>query len=226
MTKFLKLHPNAKNLTGQKFGRLTALGPTRKERDVSGRSLLVWQCRCSCGTIIETRSCNLLSGDTSSCGCYQKEGTIARSTKHGHASRGELSSEFIAHKNMISRCQNPKASNYPWYGGRGIRVCERWQSFQAFYEDMGPRPSSDHSIERDDPNGDYEPSNCRWATRAEQGANKRNNRLLTARGETHHMQEWCRIRGINQRTLWDRLNSGWPVEKALFTPVGNPTPHV
>lgn len=225
MTEFLKLHPNAKNLTGQKFGRLTALGPTRKERDVSGRSLLVWRCRCSCGTVIETRSCNLLSGDTSSCGCYQKEDIAQRSTTHGQAKRYGITPERIAWKNMRSRCENPKATNYAWYGGRGIKVCQRWQSFQSFYSDMGQRPSLNHSIERNNPNGDYEPSNCRWATRAEQSANKRNTRLLTARGETHHMQEWCRIKGIKQRTLWDRLNSGWSVEKALFTPVGYSTPH-
>jgi hypothetical protein len=217
MTKFMKLHPNAKDLSGRSFGRLKALGPIRKERDISGRSLLVWQCRCSCGTVIETRSCNLLNGDTSSCGCYQREDIASRSTKHGQAKRSGPTPERITWKNMRARCENPKASNYAWYGGRGIKVCDRWQSFVAFYEDMGPRPSADHSIERDDTNGDYEPRNCRWATRAEQGANKRNNRLLTAFGETHHMQEWCRIKGISQRTLWDRLNAGWEVEKALST---------
>jgi hypothetical protein len=120
---------------------------------------------------------------------------------------------------MIGRCENTTTDAYPWYGGRGIKVCDRWRTFENFLADLGERPSKDHTLERGDVNGNYEPGNVRWATRLEQGANKRNNRNLTAFGETLHMQEWCRRFGILQGTLWDRLDRGWDVERALSTPV-------
>jgi len=120
---------------------------------------------------------------------------------------------------MLLRCNDPNVDAYPWYGGRGIRVCERWQNFENFLADVGLRPSKAHTIERNDVNGHYEPGNVRWATRREQGANKRNNRHITAFGETLHMQEWCRRFDIKQGTLWDRLDRGWPVERALSEPV-------
>lgn len=221
MTKFIELHANAKNLSGRTFGRLTAVGPIRKVKDKSGRSLIVWQCRCSCGNVIETRSCNLISGDTASCGCLHIDTVVARSTKHGHAKRSGESPEFSAWARMVSRCEQPSMRNYAYYGGRGIKVCDRWRhSFSAFLEDMGPKPTRRHSIDRIDFDGDYEPSNCRWATHLEQMANTRRNRMLTAFGETLHMQEWCRRMGIKQQLLWDRLSTGWPIEKALTTPTG------
>lgn len=122
---------------------------------------------------------------------------------------------------MIIRCYNSKSQSYPWYGARGIIVCKRWHdSFENFLADVGLKPSPKHTLERRDVNGNYEPGNVEWATFAEQGANKRNNRLLTSGGVTLHMQEWCRRLNMNQRTLWDRLDTGWTEEEALTTPVG------
>jgi hypothetical protein len=212
----LKLHPNAKNLAGKRFGRLTAIGATRRERDISGRSLLVWECRCDCGQTTETRSCNLLSGDTESCGCLERDTLIKRNKTHGQ-------SKTLTYRKwgaMIQRCYQPTASSYVYYGGRGIQVCDRWRnSFEAFLEDMGECPSSKHSPDRIETNGHYEPGNVRWATQREQMANMRRNRRLTAFGETLCMNEWCRRFGLKQGTLWDRLDRGWPLERALSEPL-------
>lgn len=212
---YLTLHKNAKDLSKRKFGRLQPLGATRHEFDKSGRKLIVWLCQCDCGKTIETRSCNLLSGDTTSCGCFKNEVIRQRNQTHGKSN----TPMYKIWRLMIQRCEQPSASPYAYYGGRGIKVCDRWRnSFEAFLADMGERPSRRHSIDRIDPNGNYEPSNCRWATHFEQMKNTRRTRLLTANGETLHMQEWCRRTGINQRTLWDRLASGWSEQEALTTP--------
>lgn len=117
---------------------------------------------------------------------------------------------------MIDRCQNPKSCNYPRYGARGIRVCDRWQTFENFREDMGD-PSDGLSIDRIDGDGDYEPANCRWATKKEQSSNMRSNVKITFRGVTHCATEWGRLVGINAHTILGRLKSGWPASEALTT---------
>ena len=213
-----KFHANTKVKAGARFTRLIVLGAIRRERDISGTSHIVWHCQCDCGKEIETRSCNLLHGDTNSCGCYVRDKLRERAT-HGHARGKRPSTEWTTWKNMVLRCTNPSVDAYPYYGGRGISVCERWMKFEHFIADMGCKPTKHHTIERNDVNGNYEQGNCRWATMLEQGANKQNTRLLTAFGETLHMQEWCRRTGILQGTLWDRLDRGWPVERALSEPV-------
>jgi hypothetical protein len=120
---------------------------------------------------------------------------------------------------MRTRCTNPNVPNYKDYGGRGIAVCERWRSFEAFLADMGPRPGLGYSIERINNDGDYEPGNCRWADRAQQSNNRRNNRLLTWNGETKTLAEWSRTTGLDYAALLARLNRGWSVERALSTPM-------
>jgi len=120
---------------------------------------------------------------------------------------------------MLARCSNPRAPDYPRYGGRGITVCERWKKFVNFYEDMGTRPD-ERQLDRSDNNGNYEPGNCRWATREEQGRNKRNNRILIFRGESKPLVEWAEIFRIKRSVVSLRLNQlGWSIEKALTTPV-------
>jgi hypothetical protein len=213
---YLTLHPRAKNLAGRRFGKLVAIGATRHTKDISGRSLLVWECTCDCGKTVETRSCNLLSGDTKSCGCLERETLIKRNKTHGKSK----TSTYRKWAAMIQRCYQPTSSSYAYYGGRGISVCERWRSsFEAFLEDMGECPSPKHSPDRIETNGHYEPGNVRWATHGEQMTNTRRNRYLTAFGETMHMQEWCRRFGLKQGTLWDRLDRGWPIERALSEPL-------
>jgi len=116
---------------------------------------------------------------------------------------------------MLQRCRNPRNPAFGRYGGRGITVCDRWQLFENFYADTGPRPTLRHSIDRIDNDGNYEPGNCRWATTHEQARNRSDNYLIEWRGETRCLSEWCEIVGLTYSTVKGRLDSGWPVERAL-----------
>lgn len=141
---------------------------------------------------------------------------LGRPMKHGM----HKSPENIAWRHMKDRCSNPKSQRFDRYGGRGISVCERWaNSFEAFYEDLGPRPSSEHSIERIDNDGNYEPGNVIWALREQQENNKSTNVFLTHDGETLTLAQWSRKLGIEKKTLSHRLKAGWSVDLALTTPV-------
>jgi hypothetical protein len=121
---------------------------------------------------------------------------------------------------MVLRCTDERAPNWPDYGARGIIVCERWRdSFAAFIADMGGRPSSKHSLDRKDNDGNYEPQNCRWATKLEQARNQRRNRRLTWKGETFCLTEWAEKTGVPSQTIWIRIQHGWSVDEALSTPV-------
>lgn len=139
---------------------------------------------------------------------------------HRHSTGGSITPEYRCWSGIHARCYNKKTCAYRLYGGRGIKVCERWHSFENFLADMGPRPSIAHSIDRIDPDGDYEPKNCRWATLIEQARNKRTNKIVTFNGESLPISVWAERLGIRTDTLWRRFNSGWPVEKALSQPLG------
>lgn len=129
--------------------------------------------------------------------------------------------EYAIYRAMLKRCNNPSHPSFKRHGARGIRVCDRWLSgFEAFFEDMGPRPSPDHSLEREDNDGNYEKNNCRWATWEEQNSNKRDNHNLTFQGETMTISRWSRRVGIGRATINHRLARGWTVEQALTAPIG------
>lgn len=123
---------------------------------------------------------------------------------------------------MRKRCANPNDTNYPRYGGKGIRVCEAWATYQQFVADMGEVPEG-MSIERINNAGDYTPENCRWATKKEQANNRTTNRWITARGETLTLKQWSERTGIHAQTLLHRLTRGWSDEKTISTPVGSNT---
>lgn len=157
------------NRTGQVFGRLTVLARAGRRRRQT-----LWLCRCACGTEKVIELSGLTGGRTVSCGCYASEKAALANLRHGFAARGARSPEHMIWTAMKQRCSNPKATGYQHYGGRGIKMCERWErSFEAFLEDVGPRPSSKFEIDRIDNDGDYEPSNCRWTTRTAQMRNTR-----------------------------------------------------
>ena len=129
--------------------------------------------------------------------------------------------EFRVWVAMRSRCMSPQDPAYPDYGGRGIKVCERWDEFEVFLSDMGYRPSDKHSIDRyPDNDGNYEPGNCRWATVRQQSRNRRTSTHITANGTTKTLVEWSEATGLKRSTIQRRIKKlGWPVDQALFTPV-------
>jgi hypothetical protein len=202
---------------GQRFGRLLVITEAGRGRRGEGK----WECRCDCGQIVLVFGSNLQKGNTRSCGCFKRDHQLATHLTHGKT-KGGRSPVYSVWSTMIQRCTNPKDSHFPRYGGRGITVCDRWRKFENFLADMG-EPIGDISIERIDNHAGYSPDNCRWATRIEQGSNRRDNRLVTCKGETLHLAEWARRKGLNYQTLFRRLfYYGWDVERALNTPVIRP----
>ena len=144
-----------------------------------------------------------------------------RHNAYKYAKQNRALAEYRIWTNMRRRCLNPADSGWPKYGGRGIKVCARWMVFAAFFADMGARPDPKLTLERIDNNGNYEPGNCKWATRAEQAANKRPPRLklLTLDGVTLSKAAWAKRLGIKPATIYQRLRYGWSVERTLTTPV-------
>ena len=193
------------------FGRLQILGAAFRTRRKGSRT--DWQvvAACSCGSVACYYLQNLLTGKTSSCGCLQKERTSKASKTHGQR-RNPI---YAIWNSMRSRCTNPKNPAYDNYGGRGIKVCQSWLKFENFFQDMGNRPSPQHSIDRIDVNGDYCPENCRWATAKEQANNKRNNLTLTINGVTKHYSVWAKEYGLATKTVLKRIKKGCEGEACL-----------
>lgn len=198
------------DLTGVKFGRLAVI----KQAGRNKRGQIVWSCECDCGKEVVVCGASLRRGNTRSCGCLQRERAIEYNTKHG----GKGTRLYKTWKGIKERCFNPNKTKYSIYGGRGITICDEWKNdFKAFREwAMANGYNDTLTIDRIDANGNYEPSNCRWATQKEQQNNKRNNHLITFNGETHTLTEWASIKNIPRRTLQDRIYKGWKIEKSLI----------
>ena len=194
---------------GSRHGRWAVIrrAPTPKDRT---RKTTYWLCRCDCGTVrvvswSELRHCH-------SCGCYRRE----RVTTHGASG----TPTFRVWQQMIRRCYDKRSVGYPTYGKIGIKVCPQWRrSFVQFRTDMGERPLG-RQIDRLDNAKGYSPANCRWATLVEQANNKRNNVVLTARGQTKRVWDWAREVGTSADVIRDRVKRyGWSPEEAIFTPL-------
>jgi hypothetical protein len=199
---------------GMKFNRLTLLKKLPREKYEHEK----WLCECECGEIKEFFLKFVLRGTTKSCGCYAIDAIVKSNTTHGFAKKSNRPKEYGIWKGMVRRChgESPEIG----YGDRKITVCERWKnSFSIFYEDMGPRPSDKHSIDRIDNDGHYEPSNCRWATSKQQSNNKRNTIIVNLNGENIPLTEACERLNISYDTVRARLRNRWEVDKALSTPI-------
>lgn len=189
--------PYKLDLAGQKFGEWVV-----SSRKIGNRYL----CFCSCGKEKMIQSSTLKRGTSKSCGCKGKDWC----RKHGM--EGTLT--YSTWAGMKARCNNPENNLYKNYGGRGIKLCEPWNRFVNFLNDMGEKPPG-KSLDRIDPNGDYSPKNCRWATPKMQSRNQRNTIYLEYNGERRPMAEWAEIMGIKRKVMEYRIREGWSVEEAL-----------
>jgi len=193
---------------GLRFGRLTTI---RKIAPPNNSN--TWETLCDCGTVHVVRGRFLASGKVKSCGCLRHDLMVAKATKHGAWG----TPEYSIWKGMLTRCRNPNHRAYKHYGGRGIEV--RYLSFEEFLHDVGSRPSPDLSIDRINNDGHYQPGNCRWATKREQGSNRRNVRHLTLNGRTQPLAHWSKEYGVSRVTVTRRLaNHQIPLSAALARP--------
>lgn len=193
-----------KDISGQKFGRLTAL---YRLHNTKGRTK--WLCVCECGNFAEVNVYHLTGGHTRSCGCLIKEINIT----HGK-SKIRL---YRIWRHIINRCYNINVESYKDYGARGIIMCDEWRNdFQAFYDwSMDNGYDDSLTIDRVDVNGNYEPNNCRWVTKSQQSKNKRNCIYYTINGEARCLSDCCKILNLNYNTVTHRVQHGWSVGRAL-----------
>ncbi len=214
------------DLLGQRFGRLVVtecLGQQEK----TGRRIL-WKCKCDCGNEIVARSDCLRRGVTKSCGCYSRDVHSEQLKKQAVTHKGSNDRLYRIWSGMRSRCGNETHSSYHNYGARGIMVCEEWEhSYPAFkkwaiengYDENAKR--GDCTLDRIDVNGNYCPENCRFISNAEQCNNTRRNHLVTLNGETKTFTQWLNEIGIERSTVYGRIDRGWPIYEAFFTPVNS-----
>lgn len=209
MSKFI-------DLTGQKFNRLTVV--ERAENTKDGKAS--WKCICECGNEITVIGKDLRSGNTKSCGCYNRESASIRAKKHGY-SKSRIHNIWLL---MKQRCFNPQQPQFKDWGGRGITICDEWlgehgaENFIKWSKENGYADNLE--IDRINNDGNYCPENCRWTTRKEQANNKRCTHFITYNGKTQSIKQWAEEIGVNYDTLISRINKyHWNIEKALTTAV-------
>ena len=206
------------DLTGQKFGAWTVI----KRMPSSKSGATKWLCKCDCGTEKEVFASNLKRGLTVSCGCKKNEMQSEKAKTHGMTN----TRIYRIYCNIKSRCYNPDKDNYKWYGGLGIKMCDEWRSsFENFYKwAIANGYTEKLTLDRIDGRGDYEPSNCHWVTVKEQQNNRKDNVIITYKGETKTLAQWAETCGINRVTLWNRIfNYKWAIEKAFTEKVEKKT---
>lgn len=195
---------------GVRFGRLTPTKEMPARIYKSGKSDRVFECVCDCGNLKVALGLNLRSGNTRSCGCMRK----IKPNNKSHGMTG--TPEFRSYRHMLSRCYNSNVERFPLYGGRGIKVCDEWRGnngFELFLEHIGLRPTPQHSLDRIDTNGNYEPGNVRWATSNEQIRNRQNAVKIYYNGSEWPLKELCEIFSVPYVTAWKRYRRGLPFEK-------------
>ena len=204
------------DLKDKRFGKLFVIKKVNKPEG-SVVSEARWECSCDCGNVKIIKGSKLRSGETKSCGCLRSELLSNRSKTHGMSK----TRNYKVWSNMKNRCINVNNPRFNDYGGRGIAVCERWvNSFENFISDMGEPPSAKHSIERINNSLGYSKENCIWVVDSVQARNQRRNVNLTLNGVTKCLTDWANDLGISGTTLYSRIGKlGWPIEKALTTPV-------
>lgn len=211
MLFIVKLGYNFKDLSGRRFGRLTAI-----RTDGNRGYGHVWICKCDCGSEAEILGTSLRRGVSRSCGCLQKERNSITHRTHGMCN----TPTWKTWAGIKARCLNPNEPAFKHYGGRGIKVCRKWLKFEGFYEDMGTRPEG-MSIERINNNGNYCKENCKWATQKEQCRNQRSNRKIEFKGRSKPIAQLAEETGINEACVRARIDRhGWSTEDALTVPVG------
>lgn len=214
---------------GDRFGRLEIINVVPQKIRYGKRSRFVWACRCDCGVECYARGDQLESGRKRSCGCLMQEtrvSNVRNAPRHKKylvdiVGDRDLAATYLAWSNMRQRCYNEKAINYQHYGGRGIRVCQRWvDDYEIFLSDMGIRPEG-LSLDRIDVNGNYEPNNCRWATREIQHNNLTRTKYIVF-DEAIGPEKFnlgCIQRGLDRNIIYGRLQAGWTIEDAMSVPV-------
>ena len=208
--EIIRITKRSADLSFQLFGRVLVIAPVQDNTS----TCTTWLCVCHCGAVVTRTSRWLKKTLRPSCGC------LGYLTRHWAFE----TREYSIWRGMKTRCTNPRAANFHWYGGRGITVCDSWlNSFDEFYRDMG-RCQPGESIDRIDNDGMYSPENCRWTNHKTQVSNKRNNRFITYNGETNTITEWARKLNLIPDTLYYRINKGWPIDRAFQPPMNTGRP--
>lgn len=200
------------NLSGMKFGRLTLISYSHKDK----YSKPYWKCKCECENEVTVRYASIKYGITKSCGCLQRQNSKGRPTHNLFHS-----SIYDTWTSMIQRCTNPKNDRFSDYGGRGITVCDEWLNIENFYKDMGDKPKG-MSLDRKDNDKGYCKENCRWATPKEQQNNMRSNVNIMYNGKIQTLSQWARELNIRVGTLNSRIfRDKWSIERAFTEPVNH-----
>ena len=220
-----EVEQKVKDSIGTKIGKLKIIGVSHNPNS----GLTFAQCKCDCGNVVDVLPYQLFRNDRKSCGCLKRNNKMLAnndSTSSGNYQDGQAMHPLYGlWKMMLSRCEDPKANHYDRYGGRGIKVCDEWHDFWEFAKwsnSVGGRPEG-YTLDRIDNDGNYEPSNCRWANWKTQTSNKSSNRFIVYNGKSQTIQQWSLELGINRQTLTNRINRGWSIERAINTKpfVGN-----
>jgi hypothetical protein len=194
---------------GDKYGWLTVIKEVEPRRYSREKSRVIL-CKCSCGNVKKVLLNSLRRKRTTSCGCFARMSAKMRATTHG----GSTSPSYTSWRAMKERCLNKKNKSYKYYGGRGVKVCDRWMKFENFYKDMGDRPEN-KTLDRIDNNGDYCPENCEWSTRREQCNNRRCNHFIKFKGKRQTISQWSKELGFKRNLIGRRLAMGWSIKKTL-----------